>query len=189
MFCEQDRSILTSDTNFRCLRNYFNDVRCQILTRLVRRGVSGEQLIRAFEQVPNLIEEMYLTNSNVDNVHFIDQLANIAYDSITNTPPRCVSPSRRSQISINQNLPLSTPVQSVVKVKSTVRTKRSLPSKTHQLTLDPSPSPSVSESIPVLSQPITPPDTSRSSVPQSASYHSSDDSPFSMGYQWKGEDN
>ena len=65
---------------------------------------------------PNLIEEMYLISSNVDNGHFIDQLANIAYDSITNTPLRCVSPSRRSQISINQHLPASTPVQSVVSI-------------------------------------------------------------------------
>ncbi|CAF1189605.1 unnamed protein product [Adineta ricciae] len=182
MFCEQDRSILTSDTNFRCLRNYFNDVRCQILTKLVERGVSGEQLIQAFEQVPNLIEEMYLTNSNVDNDHFINRLADIAYDSITNTPPRCISPLRRSQMSINQNLPPSTPVQSVqyqVKVKSTLPAKRSLPSNTRQSNPDPSPSTSVSKSIPVLSRPRTPPDTSRSSVPQSTSYHSSDDSPFS----------
>lgn len=37
-------------SNFRQMRNYLNEIRCKMLTRLVQRNITGLELVRAFEQ-------------------------------------------------------------------------------------------------------------------------------------------
>jgi hypothetical protein len=49
-FDSSNTSILSSETSFRQMRNYLNEIRCKMLTRLVKRDVTGLEFVRAFEE-------------------------------------------------------------------------------------------------------------------------------------------
>ncbi|UJR30698.1 hypothetical protein I4U23_018218 [Adineta vaga] len=175
-----NRSISSSDTKFRHLRHYFNDIRCRMLTKLIQRNITGEELIQAFEQAPNIIEKMSITNSNIHNDCFMDQLVNVTYNSIIQSPKPCISTSRLSETNINRNPQPSPPLP----IKSKIN---SLPSPRNTISSSPTSAFSLPKFLPPES--ITPPESRQSSLLSNPPHRSSDDISFSMGYQWKGEDN
>ncbi|CAF1510713.1 unnamed protein product [Adineta steineri] len=177
-----NQSILTSETNFRPMRNYLNDIRCKMLTKLVQRNITGLEFIQAFEKAPNMIENMYMSNSNIHNDKFIDQLADITHDFIIKSPYKCMPTSHISSTTkIDHNfqpsLLSSSSSQSIASLEFSPLEQTNLSSSSS------SPPFTISKSLP--SRPMTPP----KSPSPILSPRSSEDQSYSMGYQWKGEDN
>lgn len=106
------RTLQSSDTGFRCIRNHLQQMRCQVLSRLMQQGVTGSQLIRAFEEMsgdenlislieciasrPTVVETASMSNLNMSDDKFIDQLVQITTDRITDPLYRCASISTES---------------------------------------------------------------------------------------------
>ncbi|CAF3633653.1 unnamed protein product [Adineta steineri] len=198
-----NQSILTSETNFRPMRNYLNDIRCRMLTKLVQRNITGLEFIQAFEQAPNMIENMYMSNSNIHNDKFIDQLADITHDVIIKSPYKCMptshissttkidhkfqpsllSSSSSQSIASPPKIKSNSPSFTTIKPKTNSNSKEFSPLEQTNLSSSSSPPFTISKSLP--SRAVTPP---KSPSPILSS-RSSEDQSYSMGYQWKGEDN
>ena len=119
-----EQGIQSTDTDFQNLRNHLHRLRCEVSSRLMQEDLTGWQLIRAFDEMwgdrsltrliecfdsrPNVIETASMSNLNMCDDQFIEQLVRITRDRITEPLYRCTSLSnkshqRLSSIAVSEN--------------------------------------------------------------------------------------